>query len=224
MLIDIHTHKKQPENGVFSIYNAIYGVDDPSENQHQAYSYGFHPWYLEQVPLDDGVEAIRQTIQSDPRLIAIGEVGLDNKKGPSLDIQEPFFRHSILLAQSFGLPIIVHCVGMVDAILHLKKALKPNTAFIFHGFDKHPNTAKQLTDAGCHLAFGAALLRPTSKAALALKSIPRERIFLETDASSALISDLYARAAAILNVSETDLEGIIEENYRNAFPKKNNIF
>lgn len=70
-----------------------------------------------------------------------------------------------------------------------------------------------LLQAGYYLSFGAALFRPNSHAAEALRQAPVDRFFLETDDQEIDIKTVYTRAAEIRNLSVPDLKAQIWKNF-----------
>lgn len=146
LITDVHTHRRAPAPG--RIVNI-----DPSGPfapllPGQTYSAGIHPWRAERADMFGEVERLAAC----PEVVAIGETGLDKRRGPSLDIQIPLFRRHIDLAESVGKPLIVHCVGAWQELLVLPR---PRVMTIIHGFRGKPELARQLTAAGFFLSLGA---------------------------------------------------------------------
>ncbi len=146
LITDVHTHRRAPAAG--RIVNI-----DPSGPfapllPGQTYSAGIHPWRAERADMFGEVERLAAC----PEVVAIGETGLDKRRGPSLDIQIPLFRRHIELAESVGKPLIVHCVGAWQELLALPR---PRVMTIIHGFRGKPELARQLTAAGFFLSLGA---------------------------------------------------------------------
>mgnify|MGYP000011099964 CR=1 FL=1 len=146
LITDIHTHRPAPAPG--RIVNI-----DPSEPfgpllPCQTYSVGIHPWHADLADMFGEVERLAAC----PAVVAIGETGLDKRRGPSPDIQIPLFRRHIELAEAVGKPLIVHCVGAWQELLALPR---PRVMTIIHGFRGKPELARQLTAAGFFLSLGA---------------------------------------------------------------------
>ena len=84
------------------------------------YALGIHPLYVEHAG-DSDLESLRAALQAhsgDPRLLAIGEIGLDHFV-PGLDRarQERFYQAQLALAREAGLPVILHVRRSADALL-----------------------------------------------------------------------------------------------------------
>ncbi len=177
------------------------------------FSAGLHPWYLENVDWNAAGEWLRAQA-ADPACLAIGEAGLDKLTQTPWEHQVTAFSICISLAAETRKPLVVHCVrayGEVLQMLHRPPASR-SLKTVFHGFDKHLQTARMLLDAGCYLSFGAALFHENSHAAETLRNTPPGRFFLETDDRNLDIRAVYARAAEIRNASE---EAIADQIWRN---------
>lgn len=84
------------------------------------YALGIHPLYVARAGAADldRLGAALQAARGDPRLVAVGEIGLDHFV-PGLDrrLQEEFYLAQLRLARSAGLPVIVHVRRSADALL-----------------------------------------------------------------------------------------------------------
>lgn len=213
--IDIHTHSEQKNRPdvVFlkniRIHDAKYPVDNEG-----LFSAGIHPWDTI-YPLPD--PAIPASLISSPGLIAIGECGLDRLRGADLAVQTHVFRQHALLAETHSKPLIIHCVRAWQEILELKSEMRPQVPWIIHGFRGKPELAAQLTGHGFYLSFGEHVLSLHSTAGASLKTIPIDRLFLETDASQHTIEEIYRAAAEIKNISLTELQKGLAQNFEKVF-------
>src|SRR5690606_18119264 len=119
----------------------------------------------------------------DPRLVAIGEIGLDFFAG-DLDParQEQFYRAQLQLARRFDLPVILHVRRSADQLLKgLRETVVPGG--IAHAFNGSLQQAQAFIALGFKLGFGGAL---TYDRALQLRrlaaELPASALVLETDA------------------------------------------
>ncbi len=163
-----------------------------------SYALGIHPLFTGRA--EDGDLAVLQAqVQAhlaDPRLVAIGEIGLDYFV-PGLDPerQERFFRAQLRLARQTGLPVILHTRRSVDKVL---KGLRevPVTGGIAHAFNGSLQQAQAFIALGFKLGFGGAV---TYDRALQLRrlaaQLPLESLVLETDAPDIPPHWLYVTAA-----------------------------
>lgn len=159
-----------------------------------AYALGIHPLYVHQVP-DDAVEQLDQALQrwhDDPRLVAVGEIGLDHfvpdlQDDASRALQERIYAAQLELAVRFQLPVILHVRRSADGLLkHLRRlrdAGRPVAGGIAHAFNGSEQQAQAFIELGFRLGFGGAM---TFDRALRIRrlaaELPPEAIVLETDA------------------------------------------
>lgn len=162
------------------------------------YALGIHPLYTPQAQLSDldQLSAQLQSSGSDPRRVAVGEIGLDGFV-PGLDMarQEMFFRAQLELARLHDLPVILHVRQSVDRVLkHLRQARVRGG--IAHAFNGSLQQARALIDLGFCLGFGGAFTyeRATRLQRLA-RELPLEALVLETDAPDIPPHWLYTTAA-----------------------------
>lgn len=166
---------------------AVSNFDTVRELAHRhglAYALGIHPLCVDAAAEGD-LSALADALHEhgdDPRLIAVGEIGLDHFV-PGLDQPkaERFFAAQLKLAQQAGLPVIVHVRRSADALLkHLRRIAVRGIAHAFNGSDQQ---AQVFVELGFRLGFGGAM---TFDRALQIRrlaaSVPAECLVLETDA------------------------------------------
>jgi TatD DNase family protein len=149
-----------------------------------SYALGIHPLCTgaateeDLVALDLALSAHRQ----DPRLVAVGEIGLDYFV-PGLDgeKQELFYREQLALARRHGLPVLLHVRRSADQLLkHLRRA---GVAGIAHAFNGSAQQAGEFVRLGFKLGFGGTV---TYGRALQVRRLARElplaALVLEPDA------------------------------------------
>ncbi|MFW5753723.1 MAG: TatD family hydrolase [Marinilabiliaceae bacterium] len=179
-------------------------------------SYGIHPWYIQGHDTSILLEKVRDTAP-DPRVLAIGEAGLDKIRGPAFDIQRKIFSQQIEISEQTGKPLIIHSVKAHHEVLHMRKTLTPHQPWILHGFSGPPQEAEQLVRRGFYLSFGPKILFDGGKAQLSLRRVPDDRFFLETDHSNKSIIALYEKAAEIREISTEQLQETIKSNFYHLF-------
>lgn len=208
---DIHTHIIPQDAS-----QAILSVDTHSlpigENIRHA-SIGIHPWYLTEPHAEAQWKALQDSV-NDPRIIAIGEAGLDKLKGASISLQTSIFRKEIDLAETYGLPMVIHCVRAFNELIQLKKAYKPTQPWIIHGFRGKPSIAQELIRHGCWISFGSHYQEES------VRITPIERMFIETDESKESIGNIYRRIADTRGISLAELTESIKKNVRKVFFKQ----
>ncbi len=163
-----------------------------------AYALGIHPLCVDRAQ-DSDIDRLQQALQqhrADPRLVAVGEIGLDHFV-PGLDRarQEQFYTAQLRLARDAGLPVILHVRRSADQLLKaLRRIDLPGG--IAHAFNGSDQQAAQFVALGFRLGFGGAM---TFERALQLRrlaaTLPQSALVLETDAPDIPPHWLYRRAA-----------------------------
>lgn len=116
----------------------------------------------------------------DPRVVAVGECGLDYHWPVPKDAQLALFEAEIRLALELDKPIIVHDRQAHADVYALLKQYRPKG--IVHCFSGSAEDAVQLARQGLFLGFGGACtFRGAKRAVKAIEALPLESIVLETD-------------------------------------------
>lgn len=167
-----------------------------------AYALGIHPLYVPQAR-DDDLDRLDQALtrhRDDPRLVAVGEIGLDFFV-PALcepamrERQLHFYREQLKLARRHALPVILHVRRSADALLKQLRAL-PTAGGIAHAFSGSAEQARQFVQLGFRLGFGGAVTFDTARRLRTLATeLPLESLVLETDAPDIPPQWLYTTAA-----------------------------
>lgn len=188
--IDIHTHNPQPDNPFAVVNLNIEMAGHFLENSPDGYcSVGIHPWDVHRT--DSSVFQQFEKLAQHPKVVAIGECGLDKNSTATISEQNYFFERQIRLSEEVEKPLIIHSVATFNEIIAMKKRHKPQQVWIIHGFRGKPETAKQLLNHGFMLSYGEKF-NP-----LSVEITPVERLCVETDESSLDISEIYKKIAAI---------------------------
>lgn len=165
---DIHTHRL--DAGDDCIINLPLHVTLPDSGY---FSVGIHPWDTENATDADIGEIER--LAADPRVVAIGETGIDMLRGASVEKQREIFERHIELSERLGKPLILHVVKAFPEIIRLRRLHKPRQRWIVHGFRGKPELARELLHHGFDISIGQVY----NPAAAAI--IPPECLFHETD-------------------------------------------
>ncbi len=219
-LYDIHTHDAPSPNpdddeglrqNITNIVNVYpLGFEYAKDNDNYPwFSCGVHPWYSEDA--EPQLKFLKE-IAGDPRIVAIGEAGLDKLKGPELTIQQALFERQVELSEQLQKPLIIHCVKAWDELLHIKKMYKPRQPWIIHGYKGKIELAKQLLSHGFYFSVNDRFNDD------AIRAIPLDRLFCETDISEISIEDIYNEVANTLEIPIDVLASQIEENIKKIFP------
>jgi TatD DNase family protein len=183
---------------------------------------------LEDTSLDHLADLLQH-----PKVVAIGEIGLDYHWGVPKELQEPLFRRQLEIAASRQLPVVIHTRdAWQDTLAILRDQWAPTRLpCIMHCFTGGVRAADECLQLGFYLAFGGVTTFPKSGAIREAAAItPPDRLLLETDAP--YLAPLPHRgkrnepsfvihtAKAIASVRGTTLEQLASEttaNFEKAF-------
>lgn len=210
---NIHTHHPASDPaGTVEIVNRIIGKEDDGAAFSEGwYSVGIHPWYIPDGEELDRLFVRLETIATHPRVVAIGEVGIDRMAGTSPSVQSEVFARQASLAEKAGKPLIIHCVRGWEELLRQRKTLRPHVPWVVHGFRGNGQLAEQLLRQGLYLSFGVHFNRQ------ALQAAWQGRMFVETDDAEVSVCSLYESAATALGVSLEAFAAALEKNVRDIF-------
>ena len=163
-----------------------------------SYALGIHPLCTGRA--DDGdLQRLADELalhRGDPRLVAIGEIGLDYfVDGLDPGRQMHFYRAQLQLARRFELPVLLHVRRSADKLLKGLREL-PVPGGIAHAFNGSLQQAQAFVGMGFKLGFGGAM---TYDRALQLRrlatDLPDEVLVMETDAPDIQPHWIYTTAA-----------------------------
>ena len=171
-----------------------------------SYGLGIHPLYVPTAQ-DDALAVLAQQLQThhaDPRLVAVGEIGLDYfvpqlSQSPWREKQEAMYRAQLKLARQFDLPVVLHVRRSADRLLkHLREVAGPGGRWhgIAHAFNGSEVQAQEFIKLGFKLGFGGAVTFERAHQLRRLaQTLPLEALVLETDAPDIPPHWLYTTAA-----------------------------
>lgn len=183
---------------------------------HSIYSIGLHPWYLNTNTLNEDLSSLEKHAAMN-NVIAIGECGLDKLCQTGWELQKIAFIQQIQIAEKLKKPMIIHCVKAFNELIETKKELKVKTPMIVHGYNNNKHIAEQLLQHDFFFSFGKALLKADSNASALIGTLPKERIFLETDDADISIKTIFDAAASHLQMNKDELKAIIYNNFKTVF-------
>lgn len=203
-ILDIHTHRLDATAALIAVDPRRF---DPQPGKW--YSVGFHPWDDVDTLTAGDFDLLGQCA-CHTQVLAIGETGMDTRRGASLDIQAPVFIRHLQLAHELGKPVVVHNVRATRHILDARrKAGLDDVTLVIHGMRGNAHVARTLLDAGCYLSYGPRFNDE------ALQSTPLDRLLIETDDSELPITHVAALAAQALNLPIEEIITHISSNTHN---------
>ena len=143
--------------------------------------FGVHPWYADKLPAD-WYETLQNFLKSNPAA-GVGEVGLDKARNVDLARQTEVLHRQLEIAGRLKRPLAIHCVrAWSDLVSILKRSLPSKTRFMIHSFQGSPQVLKDLLNLGGYISFSwKSLQRDTEESIALMRSVPLDRLLLETD-------------------------------------------
>ena len=202
MLFDTHAHlddrafdedraellKALPQQGLALVMNPGCSLESSrnvvkiaAENDYVYAAVGSHPDAADEVN-EAVIEEYRTLCKLNPKVKAIGEIGLDyHYEDIPREIQLKAFRMQLELARELDLPVIVHeREAHEDGMAVIREF--PEVRVVFHCYSGSAEMARQLVNLGWYIGFtGVLTFKNARKAVEVASSIPLERIVLETD-------------------------------------------
>lgn len=206
MLLDIHTHTVPVVPGE-SILNVEPRLFAPVAGGY--YSVGIHPWRVASVGPGEW-ECLEEAVRH-PSVLAVGEAGLDKLFPADGVLQKDFFIRQVLLSESVGKPLVIHCVRAFNELVELKRKYRPQMPWIVHGFRNNLNIARQLVREDIYFSLGE------KYQAEVLQYVPFGRLLAETDESALGIRAIISGMARTKGVEASCLCVRIDENARKIF-------
>lgn len=197
-------------------------------------SIGTHPHHAAEE-LDVTADAL-VSLASHPKVVAIGEAGLDYHYDNSpRDDQERGFRTHIAAARLTGLPLVIHARDADDDVARIleEETEKGAFPFVLHCFTGGPKLARRGLALGGYISFSGVLTFKNSGALCDIaKEVPLDRLLVETDApylapeplrgrinEPANVVHTAARLASIRGMSEAEIARATSANFARLFRK-----
>jgi len=204
MFIDVHAHLNDPrlapqadaivsamaQDNLLAIINTGYdrysselGVELASKYPNVYTTLGIHPHDAKDAEASD--YGYFQANASNPKVVAIGEIGLDFYYDHSARaVQAKVFAEQLELADSLGLPVVFH---LRDAFAEFERIVTENKHYLNNGGLLHCYSgSKEMAQVfskrfDFYFSFGGAITFKNAKKDEIVKAVPKERLLLETD-------------------------------------------
>lgn len=250
-MIDTHAHIDFPEfdsdrnevissafeSGLSAIINigvdlasSIRSVELADANDNIYAAVGFHPHDSKSYTKQDNEKL--QRIAQHPKVVAIGEIGLDYYRNYSPhDVQQKVFIDQLAMAREFEMPVVVHVrEAMADCLKILSEQKAYLVGGVLHCFPGTADDARKAADMNFLVAFGGSLTYKKSRSAKAAAEVPIESIILETDCpfitpepyrgkrnQPAYVCYAYQALSRIRDIPLATVEKTVDENARRLF-------
>lgn len=162
---------------------SIFEVDELVKKYDNIYGYvGIFP---EEVKCfsDKTLSDMENIIKNNPKIIGIGEVGLDYYWDKSfVELQKEVFIKQIEFANEMNLPLNIHCREAFGDTLEILKEYNKNSTVVMHCYSGSLEFAKECINLGIYIALGGVVtFKNAVKVKEVAKNIPLEYLLLETD-------------------------------------------
>lgn len=191
---------------------------------------GIHPYDAEDF--DEVVGAEIERLAADPRVVAVGEVGLDfYREHSSPDAQHRAFAAQIELAKRLDKPMVMHIRDAFPQVLAQLQESGPPQTLIFHCFSGGAAEAEVAVGMGGFVSFAGNVSYKTAESLRdAARVVPLDRLLVETDSpylspiphrgrpnEPRNVADVGAALAAATGRAVAEIAEATTDNARRAF-------
>ena len=203
MIFDTHAHyddeafdadreeilRSLPEHGIEAVVNVGASIQTTKNTLELIKKYpfvygavGVHP--NETGELNDHLIDWLSHVAKEPKVVAIGEIGLDyHWEEPEPEVQKHWFVRQLDVARQAKLPVIIHSRDAAKDTMDLMKAEKAGEiGGVIHCYSYSLEQAKEYLNMGFYLGIGGVLtFNNAKKLKEVVEYMPLDRIVLETD-------------------------------------------
>lgn len=192
---------------------------------------GIHPH--EAAAMDEGLWAALEELARHPRVVAIGEVGLDyHYDRPPRDVQAAAFRRQVHLARAVGKPLIIHSrEAHDDVVCILREEGAARIGGVMHCFSGDVRQAEDCLGLGFYISLaGPVTFKSGEVARRVAAAVPADRLLVETDCpflsphpyrgqrnEPARVALVAAEVARARRITEEEAAALTGENARRLF-------
>jgi TatD DNase family protein len=205
-LIDTHVHINfdafQPdldaiatrwrEAGVVRLVHSCVEPSEFSQIQNLAnrfselsFAVGLHPLDVEEKWSSDSAQEILTLAQSDARVVAIGETGLDFFKAENRDQQIIALQTHLAIAHQLNLPVIIHCRDAAETMADVLRQFWQQQGVVkgvMHCWSGTPEETQWFLELGLYISFsGTVTFKNAKQIHQSAKLVPDDRLLIETD-------------------------------------------
>lgn len=165
----------------FDLETSLGAVELAEKHENLYATVGMHPHDAKDLTADV-LNTFRELL-SHPKVIALGEIGLDYYRNLSpRPVQKEAFEKQLDLAEEMEIPIIVHNRDAYMGILPILEARLGKIQGVLHCFTGDVELMHRSVEIGFHLGIGGIVTYPNAKDVQAVaREVPSERLLIETD-------------------------------------------
>lgn len=251
MLVDSHAHiqldafsadreavlENARAHGVHSILSIGFDLETSrgairlAEQNEQIYAtVGMHPH--DAKDFNDETMEIFRTLAAHPKVIALGEMGLDYYRDLSpRSVQKKVFEQQLDLADELNLPVVIHNREAYHDIIPILQARRGNVRGVMHCFSGGVETMRQSLELGFYIGIGGPITyRKSHELQEAARAAPANRLLVETDCpwlapqfrrgkrnEPAYVRAIAEKIAELRGVTLEDIGTTTSRNFENLF-------
>ncbi len=144
---------------------------------------GYHPTEIFEISEQDYLDTMK--LADDPRVVAIGEIGLDYhwiKEIDKRELQKEFFIRQIEFANKRHLPISIHNRDSNEDCLKILKEHTPKYGGVMHCYSGSVEMLKDVLSLGLMISLGGPVTFTNAKTPKEVaEEVPLEKLLIETD-------------------------------------------
>lgn len=223
-----------PENGVAYIVNASVDLATAKTAIEYAETYpfmyacaGIHPENLGGL-VPDYLDRLAQLLQR-PRVVALGEIGLDYHWDIPKDAQHRVFEEQLQLARELDVPVVIHDREAHGDVMELVRQYQPKG--LMHCYSGSVEMLKEVIKLGMSISLGGTVTFKNARVPVEVAAaVPLDRLLLETDApylspvpyrgkrnDSSKIAYTAEKIAEIRNMDPQELIDLTTENAKRLY-------
>lgn len=181
---------------------------------------------------DDRAAAAIESLAAHPRVVAIGETGLDYyREGAPRPDQRRAFEAQIEIARRVRKPLVIHMRDSIDDTFEVLRTMAAGVEVVLHCFSGDPSAVAEAAERGWRCSFAGNVTYPKAgELREAAAAVPDELLLVETDSPFLAPQPVRGRPNQPANVVHTaravaeargagveELEGLAEANARRLF-------
>jgi TatD DNase family protein len=148
------------------------------------FSVGLHPLDADKWTENTALE-IQSLAKSDPRVVALGEMGLDFFKAENHQHQKDLLKAQLEIAVQLDLPVIIHCRDAAITLREILQEFQRRGHFIrgvMHCWSGTPEETQWFLDLGFFVSFsGVVTFKNAQQVRDSARLVPDDRLLIETD-------------------------------------------
>lgn len=210
--------------------SSLRSVELADSNERIFAAVGVHPHDSKTFTTDVRDQIAR--LAQHPKVVAIGEIGLDYYRDYSpRDIQKRVFEEQLAMAREFEMPVVIHVrEAMEDALEILTNKRVGTIGGVLHCFPGDADDARRASSMNLMVSFGGSLTFKKSRTARVAAEVPLEQIILETDCpfitpepyrgkrnQPLYVKYAYEALAKIKDIPLDTLQKTVDDNARHLF-------